>query len=348
MKLLVVDDEIWSREFIKKVLNWRDIGFNQVIEAGDGKEALDILKHNTIDLMITDMKMPKMDGAEMLKQVRASHNMVEIIVISGYEDYAYLHEALKTKAIDYLLKPIVKEELEKAVLRALDIIREQKNYHYIEHILMHENSNTILNKYYETKTSVYKSLISKNPTKLAQQIEVIEQLIQSHETNAVLKDYVQTDLMHFVWKLETEYSHKPVIRNKGIVFEISMIRDSLMDIMQAIINREVYKKVSTLEVQKYIDSHYIEAISLADIADMFHVSKEHLSRIFKKDVGMSVQNYISNKKIEHAKTLLRRYRKLSIVSIGIMSGFVDNQYFYRVFKKQTGMTPMQYRANTSI
>ncbi len=105
------------------------------------------------------------------------------------------------------------------------------------------------------------------------------------------------------------------------------------------------EKIDILDIQKYIDNHFYETINLVDIAKKYHVSKEHLSRIFKKEVGVSVQNYIIEKRIEYAKRLLMRNGLLSIKTISIMSGYLDLQYFYRVFKRKVGVTPSDYRTS---
>ncbi|TVP95968.1 MAG: response regulator [Acholeplasmatales bacterium] len=343
MRLLIVDDEIWSRTMIRKILPWRDIGFSDIEEAGDGQAALAILAARPVDLMITDMRMPRLDGADMLKQVRTAQYAVEIIVMSGYEDYAYLHEALKTKATDYLLKPVVRAELEKAVSRALDIIHERQNYHHIEQILVHEDLSNTLTRYYECKNLTYKSLSTQDATKLAFQVDQLEALVASLNTQLALKAYIEKDFMHFVHKLEKEHQPNQALPIHVDHFNMADVRERLTAILHHLIHQEVHHKINILDVQKHIDAHFVETISLADVAKRFHISKEHLSRLFKKEVGTSVQAYITGKKIEHAKGLLNRYRSLSMATIGMMSGFVDAPYFHRVFRNHTGMTPKQYR-----
>ncbi len=347
MRLLIVDDEVWSRMLIRKILPWREMGFTEIAEAGDGQVALELLNKQPFDLMITDMRMPRLDGAEMLKEVRAAQYPVEIIVMSGYEDYVYLHQALKTKATDYLLKPVGRTELEKAVSRAQDIIHTRQSYQHIEQVLVHEDLSQILSQYYESKNQLYKSLISQDPVRLTTQLDRLQSLFTDDTLKSTLKVYMEKDLFHFVQKLEKEYNHQNV---SSLVkkFDMQQIRDNLIAILNMLIHQTVSYKLNVLDVQTYIDAHFSDSISLADVATRFHISKEHLSRLFKKEVGMSVQAYITQKKIDYAKNLLKRYHQLNLATIGMMSGFIDVQYFHRVFRNHTGMTPTQYRGKKSI
>lgn len=345
MKLLIVDDELWSRQLIKKVIDWNTYGVTEIVEATNGEEAITILNKESIALIITDMRMPKVDGAQLLQHVRTHNYQTEIIVMSGYEDYKYLHEALKTKAIDYLLKPIVKTEITQAVERAIDIIRENRSYQYIEEILRYEDLKAELNKYYEIKNLLYKSLIMTDEKKQFIELNRLDKLLSSQKVNEQLSRFIYTDMYRFIFRLQREYKidNNTVNHSSNSTFED--IQDKVLSIAQEIINKEVYKKIQILDVQKYIDNHFTESITLSDIADIYHVSKEHLSRLFKKDVGISVQQYITNKKIAYGKQLLKRHKTISVSTISVMLGYLDIQYFYRVFKKETGTTPVVYRNN---
>ncbi len=347
MRLLIVDDEIWSRQLIKKVLPWIEYGFNEIIEASNGLEAIKVYKSKQIDLTITDMRMPGLDGAQLLQYIRSNDYNTEVIVMSGYEDYKYLHEALKTKAIDYLLKPVVKQDLIKAVRTGIDKINENLNYTYIEELLQREDLKHEFNKYYEIKNSIFKGLVTSNEVELLMSIEKFEQeCFQTEVSNSITK-YILSDMTRFIQKINKDYiiTEQTIIQTQFQSF--AEIKDSILIISEMIKDSSTYKKIDVLEVQKYIDNHFTEAISLSDIADMFHISKEYLSRLFKKEVGDSVQNYVLDRRINYSKKLLKRHQTLSISTISVMSGYTDIQYYYRVFKKRTGNTPLEYR-NTGI
>lgn len=343
MKLLIVDDELWSRQLIKNILNWYHLGFEQVFEAEDGEDAIVCLDKHNVDLTITDMRMPGMDGVKLLETLREKNYKTEVIVMSGYDEFDYIHEALKTKAVDYLLKPIVKEELLEAVKTGIDHINEAKSYHYIEEILEREDLKKEINLYYELKHQVFKALSTVDDSLLYKTIDKVEEnyFLKDHK---LLGQYIKMDLGRLItkWAQETRLVLEPQDWEK---VSFDAIKQALEKVFKRIKETKVEKKLDILDIQKYIDVHYADAISLADIANQYYVSKEHLSRLFKKQVGETVQTYITQKRIAGAKRLLRKHQKISISTISKMSGYMDVQYFYRVFKRYTGMTPQDYKAN---
>lgn len=102
------------------------------------------------------------------------------------------------------------------------------------------------------------------------------------------------------------------------------------------------KKQSLQHVKDYLDQHYQEKITLDNLADMFFINKFYLTRIFKEQFGVSVNNYLAQVRITHAKQLLR-FSDLTIEQIGRECGIDEPAYFARVFKKVEGVAPGEYR-----
>lgn len=127
-KILVVEDEVWERKGIVSLL----LGYSeeelQVYEAEDGEKAVHLLSQHRIDIILTDIKMPFMDGLDLIKWCRDHQKTAKIAVISGYSDFDYVKEALMAGAMDYLLKPVRQRDLEKC----LKNISEALNKEYME------------------------------------------------------------------------------------------------------------------------------------------------------------------------------------------------------------------------
>ncbi|MBP3359778.1 MAG: response regulator [Clostridia bacterium] len=125
-KLFLVEDEEKTR---KGLVNYFISSYNEIIEvigeAGDGRSALENILKLKPDVVITDIKMPVMDGIEMAKKIYEMEPQIKIIFISGYNDIDYLKSALSIDAIDYVFKPIDFNELDNVVARALDIVRSE-------------------------------------------------------------------------------------------------------------------------------------------------------------------------------------------------------------------------------
>ncbi len=112
MKILLVDDDNIIRAGMKKIILDAGRSWEVVAEAADGEMALKYLsEHPDTDLIITDVRMPIMDGLELISALRADNNEIKIIVLSGYDDYNYVRSAFVGGAVDYLLKPFHKKEL---------------------------------------------------------------------------------------------------------------------------------------------------------------------------------------------------------------------------------------------
>jgi two-component system response regulator YesN len=116
MKILLVEDETKIRQGIRSLVESIVPKQLQVVEAANGKEALDWLKtQEGVDVVITDIRMGVMDGIEMLKRAKESHPDISFVIISGYEDFVYVREALRYGVVDYLLKPIDRVELARVI-----------------------------------------------------------------------------------------------------------------------------------------------------------------------------------------------------------------------------------------
>lgn len=125
-RVLIADDEQGIRTGLKVLVDWQELGFAIVEEAENGQEALGKMKNGKIDVLFTDIRMPEMDGLELIKTVRAEYPGCRIIIISAYTDFSYVKTAMTLGARNYLLKPVNEEELEQAFLelrKELDLDR---------------------------------------------------------------------------------------------------------------------------------------------------------------------------------------------------------------------------------
>ena len=105
LKVLVVEDEELIRKGIALAVDWAALDCVVVGEAANGREALEAVKRYHPSLIITDLKMPEMDGLEMLAALREQGNPVYVIILTAYDSFAYAQQALRLGAVDFLLKP---------------------------------------------------------------------------------------------------------------------------------------------------------------------------------------------------------------------------------------------------
>lgn len=155
-KLLIVEDEKMIRQGIKIMVMRSQVPISEIIECKNGLEALEVIKTQSIDVMITDIRMPKMDGITLVKEIKKLPNMPKVIVISGYDDFSYAVELLRSGAKEYLLKPVERDKLTEAlekVNREIEeaTIKEAKSkekkirlaYKHLKFFLLEQSGNQI-------------------------------------------------------------------------------------------------------------------------------------------------------------------------------------------------------------
>ena len=132
LKTFLVEDEVVVRETIKRMIPWEQYGFELAGEASDGEMALPLILKSKPDLLITDIKMPFMDGLTLCKLVKKELPGIKIVILSGYDDFNYAKQAISIGVEDYLLKPITKnafiERLEE-IHNRYEHERTQKEYY---------------------------------------------------------------------------------------------------------------------------------------------------------------------------------------------------------------------------
>lgn len=111
LRIAIVDDEILIREGLARMISKESAEFLVIGTYSDGKHLLDELTTLQLDVVITDIRMPQINGLELIKQLKATHPQIYSILMSGFVEFNYAREAIRSSAVDYLLKPINKEQL---------------------------------------------------------------------------------------------------------------------------------------------------------------------------------------------------------------------------------------------
>lgn len=146
MQLLIVDDEKLIRNGLMS-LEWDKIGICEVISAINGVEAKEILISKKIDIVISDIRMPGLSGLEISKFISEAGMETEIILLSGFSDFNYAKEAIRSNVFDYLLKPIRTDELMITVQRAIEKLKiKNKKNCALKHYESEQNDVDIINK----------------------------------------------------------------------------------------------------------------------------------------------------------------------------------------------------------
>ncbi|MFM1581065.1 response regulator [Helcococcus bovis] len=153
-KLLIADDESIIRKGIKKLVNYENLNITEVLEAEDGKEAIELAKTQSPNIILMDINMPEIDGLTAAKLIKENNPNVYIVIITGYDYFEYTQTAIRAKVDDYILKPVSKNDIEYILKNAIDKIDYLIKEKSIKNIIQNENveideKNNLIKEYLE-------------------------------------------------------------------------------------------------------------------------------------------------------------------------------------------------------
>ncbi|PNT90775.1 response regulator transcription factor [Clostridium thermosuccinogenes] len=134
-RIMIVDDEEIMRDGLKSLVNWESLGFQIAADFEDGQEALEYLKNNEVDVILTDIKMTFVSGLDLARYVNDQKLSTKVVLISGYKDFEYARQAVNYNVVQYLLKPIslkdvnrVFAEIRMKIDREKELQKRQEDY----------------------------------------------------------------------------------------------------------------------------------------------------------------------------------------------------------------------------
>ena len=146
--LLIVEDEKMIRQGIKAIVQRSPVQIDNIMECKNGEEALEIIRNQVVDVMLTDIRMPKMDGITLVKEMQKSGHVPLTVVISGYDDFSYAVELLRNGVREYILKPVEREQINSILVKLEAELNEkmQKNneiltigYQQLKYLMLNKN-----------------------------------------------------------------------------------------------------------------------------------------------------------------------------------------------------------------
>ena len=126
-KVLLLDDEPWELIGLEKTFHWAAMGFEVVDMLSDSVDAFDVICSKKPDVVFTDIRMPEIDGIQLMKMTRAQGLDTEFVVISGFAEFSYAQEALRQGAFDYWVKPVLLEDADRLLQRLAKRLEEKQN-----------------------------------------------------------------------------------------------------------------------------------------------------------------------------------------------------------------------------
>lgn len=138
-KILIADDEYWTREKLRHMIEWEEYGLDCLEPAQNGEEVLERIEAEKPDILITDINMPYVNGVELLETIKKDYPGIVAFVVSGYDDFEYVKGTFMSGAVNYLVKPVAKIDMVNAIVKALENIGNRENEKPLEIIGNREN-----------------------------------------------------------------------------------------------------------------------------------------------------------------------------------------------------------------
>jgi len=359
-KVFFVDDEASMRAGIRESIDWDESGFTLAGEAPDGEMALSLMQEIMPDILITDIRMPFMDGIELSRQAKKIMPWVKIVILSGHDEFEYAKQAIAIGVEDYLLKPVTSSKLMETLTEIADRIDKERR----------SNVENLIASMQDISTSGKIPLVNIDKLPIIDKLRYaskadaprfVEDYLDSFDSTAISSIiflyYIFMDILLSAAKIIEEFGGdaKEVLSeyfDAGKMIQddtgIARVKTMLTSLLECVIefrDAATGSKYSDIIVkaQEYIKKNYSDKdISLHTVAKEVSISPNHFSTIFSRETGETFISYITGVRIEQAKVLLKT-TQLRTSDVGYDVGYNDTQYFSYVFKKQTGMTPKEFR-----
>ena len=349
LKLLVADDSPLARQAIRFLLHNARIGAAVVAEAGSGQEAVRLALEKDPDIIFMDIKMPGGDGLAALQELRRQGMRAPCIIITAFDDLAFAQEAIRLGVTDFLLKPIVPEELSRALERAVSDLRLQRN-------LPGDNTSP------PRDTAGYPGQIERellDAVRLLEAARAMPLLAAWHhavdarfplEEGRVLAQQLIAlaaraiaesagiDLQPLTLKFGREIGEEKSFRSIRAVLEQAFA--AMLGLAAG--QKEPRHHQIVAEAVSYLKKNYDRPIRLKDVAAAIHVSPYYLSHLFSRVNGEPLVEHLKQIRLEEAKRLLLT-TDLPIMDVAARVGFRNIDHFSKIFKLEVGVPPSGFR-----
>jgi len=366
--VLFVEDELLVRLGLQKAISWEQFDMKLVAQADNGIQALELFRSIHPDVVITDIRMPGMDGYELIQNIRETDEECAIIVLSCLEDFETLRKMIPYKLIGYVTKADMRLEDMANVLEKAKAYLDKTGRADRKEAKEEENTEECISRYFSGESE---DLVWKEQDKIQEMLLVDV----SEEEQKKVNDLT----LHFLCELANrEVPESVIVNTGGKSFCVLMKagnsakekKEKLYRLAKGFLGislqisrgkreegeslKEMYQRVQKLSKEKqgsnhlvadavrYIEANYKDDCSLGEISAFLGISSGYFSGLFKKEVGKTYVEYLNEVRLKAAaRELLLGEDKLTVVSENC--GFHNVEYFCRTFKRYMGMSPAKWR-----
>jgi len=331
IKAMIVEDDQIILNGLTTMIAWGNYGFSVAATAFNGKQGINRFLEHRPEVVFTDIRMPVMDGLDMLREIRKADEFARFIILSSFGEFDYAKQAIELRTSAYILK----EELSPASLASI-LIQIRKD--------LEKQSAMAFNTIYD----IVQSFIQGGDTPPDSAVARIGKLLSQHMD--LQEEYGIDALLHKmddafrkVYQQQGKIAWYTPPDTSGSVPPLEWISDQLR--MVYAWRGDSFKNLSHVisNAMFFIKENYAKKdLAIGEVAEHVWISEGRLSVLFRQETGKTMKEYITELRLEHAKDLLRQ-GQLRIYEIADRVGFTSAEYFTRVFTRTVGVPPQNYR-----
>jgi len=341
--VLIVDDDVIVCKGLRRLIPWEEFGVITILECHNGREAYEVSLLHMPDLIISDIRMPDMDGLTLCRRLNESMIDIPIILLSAYEDFEYARTAMRYGVHDYFLKPMDRQRITELInVRRNVLQKKEKKRNCYSNIFDGRLQQEIWKILQQNDTEKFICFLSErakseditNETRLVFCIGLVDLLYK------YIQEQAKNIHSQMIPKEEAVREIVRLCRSEDI---LDYVKKLYLQVMRLSLEQKAKKEDTLGCIQEYIEEHYADdTLSVSYLAEMFHYTPSYLSDFFKRKTQLSLNTYIARVRVKKACELLEQpFSKVTTVAKQV--GYRDSLYFSKVFKKYYGMTPSDYQ-----
>lgn len=336
-KVLVVDDDKLVRKGLIAAMPWEKHGLAVVGEAGNGELALDFIRRNPIDLLVTDLAMPIMSGIELMRTVHKEFPHIGVVVLTFHQDFELIQEALRLGAIDYIAKVQLEvEQMDDVLARIMARIRQGEEHRVYPRHSSAPQLSELVERWTSLEWVVHDRIFA----------DLLQTLLEAQYPAHTLESLFFT-ARHEWMRIVPEVQSVPVAGADSSNFRENWqaFIHAARQIMRAKLHKPAHSaeiSISIIQVIRYIHNNLGLEMRVKDVAKQANMSLSYFSQCFKEIVGLTFSDYLKELRITHAQALLVQTTN-PIYWVAEKCGYPDDKYFSRVFREKVGVLPSKFR-----